>query len=190
MSIIDEILENGVDTRTKMHTRTELELLQKLGRESIGPVVNLGCFRGGSAAALAAESKYEAYSVDKYIVFGSEPPPGRRRVKWLHRQSFEPNAEVARELWKILGLTVVQCVGTTDEWSVKLKDIRFGVVFIDAEHTYDSCKADYENWLPLVMPGGVIAFHDSNLKTVRKVFRDCVTQERIESVERTTVYRV
>ena len=33
-------------------------------------------------------------------------------------------------------------------------------VFIDADHSYDACKADIEAWLPFVKPGGVIAFHD------------------------------
>jgi predicted O-methyltransferase YrrM len=183
-------MEDDAPTRKKMHYRDELELLQKLGRESIGPVINLGCFRGASAAALASESKYEAYSVDKYYDFGPRPNGERNRVKWLHRQSFEPNAEAARALWDKLDLTVIQCIGTTDEWAVKLKDVRFGVVFIDADHQYDACKADYENWLPLVMPGGVIAFHDNNTVAVKDVLRDCVDLEKLLEVERTTVYRV
>jgi len=33
-------------------------------------------------------------------------------------------------------------------------------VYIDAEHTYDACKADLHAWYPLIRPGGVISGHD------------------------------
>ena len=33
-------------------------------------------------------------------------------------------------------------------------------IFIDADHSYDACKADIAAWTPFVKPGGVIAFHD------------------------------
>lgn len=32
--------------------------------------------------------------------------------------------------------------------------------FIDGDHTYEGVKADFENYGPLVRPGGIIAFHD------------------------------
>ena len=32
--------------------------------------------------------------------------------------------------------------------------------FIDGDHTYEGVKADFENYGPLVRPGGLIAFHD------------------------------
>jgi cephalosporin hydroxylase len=33
-------------------------------------------------------------------------------------------------------------------------------LFIDADHSYDSVKRDFELWSPLVRPGGIVAFHD------------------------------
>jgi predicted O-methyltransferase YrrM len=35
------------------------------------------------------------------------------------------------------------------------------VLFIDGDHRYDAVKQDFEDWLPLVTPGGFIIFHDS-----------------------------
>lgn len=32
--------------------------------------------------------------------------------------------------------------------------------FIDSDHTYDGVKADFNDYGPLVRPGGIIAFHD------------------------------
>jgi predicted O-methyltransferase YrrM len=34
------------------------------------------------------------------------------------------------------------------------------VLFIDGDHSYEGVKADFENYSPLVRPGGLIAFHD------------------------------
>jgi predicted O-methyltransferase YrrM len=34
------------------------------------------------------------------------------------------------------------------------------VLFIDADHAYESVRADYETWLPYVKVGGLILFHD------------------------------
>ncbi len=33
-------------------------------------------------------------------------------------------------------------------------------IFIDGDHSYNGVKADYENYSPLVRPGGLIGFHD------------------------------
>jgi predicted O-methyltransferase YrrM len=35
------------------------------------------------------------------------------------------------------------------------------LVFIDADHSYDAVRQDWENWSPFVRPGGAVAFHDS-----------------------------
>lgn len=34
------------------------------------------------------------------------------------------------------------------------------LLFIDGDHSYDGVRADFENYAPLVKPGGLIAFHD------------------------------
>jgi hypothetical protein len=41
-------------------------------------------------------------------------------------------------------------------------DFIFGFVFVDADHFYDSVKADLEAWWPKVRVGGVMAGHDYN----------------------------
>jgi SAM-dependent methyltransferase len=50
-------------------------------------------------------------------------------------------------------------------------------IFIDANHTYESVSADIKSWLPKLVPGGIIAFHDYGkghkgvTKAVDKVFK-------------------
>ena len=39
-------------------------------------------------------------------------------------------------------------------------DLYFDFVFIDADHRYESVKADILGWMPKVRKGGVIAGHD------------------------------
>lgn len=34
------------------------------------------------------------------------------------------------------------------------------MVFIDGDHSYEGCKGDIEAWLPLIVPGGILAVHD------------------------------
>lgn len=33
-------------------------------------------------------------------------------------------------------------------------------VFIDADHRYEAVKQDWQNYSPMVAPGGIVAFHD------------------------------
>jgi uncharacterized Rossmann fold enzyme len=42
----------------------------------------------------------------------------------------------------------------------EIEDGSLDFVFIDANHTYEACKADVEAWLPKVKPTGFIAGHD------------------------------
>jgi predicted O-methyltransferase YrrM len=34
------------------------------------------------------------------------------------------------------------------------------LLFIDGDHSYEACKKDILAWLPFVVPGGVVCFHD------------------------------
>jgi len=44
----------------------------------------------------------------------------------------------------------------------KVKSIcpQFDFIFIDGDHSYDSCKEDINMWLPKIKQGGIIAGHD------------------------------
>ena len=60
-------------------------------------------------------------------------------------------------------------MGLTSDVVHDFKDMEFNFLFIDANHSYAGCKADFENWSPLVRSGGEIAFHDANLDSVNQV---------------------
>lgn len=56
----------------------------------------------------------------------------------------------------------------TSEAAELVPDESLDFVFIDADHTYEGCKRDIENWVPKVRRGGMIAGHDANWPSVRK----------------------
>jgi len=45
-----------------------------------------------------------------------------------------------------------------------VEDGSLDFVFIDADHSYEGCKADIEAWEPKVRKGGMVAGHDYNRK--------------------------
>ena len=51
-------------------------------------------------------------------------------------------------------------------------------LFIDGDHTYEGCKADYLNYGPLVRAGGVIAFHDIGNEPIDRVVEEVSPAKR------------
>src|SRR5260370_1087490 len=49
---------------------------------------------------------------------------------------------------------------TKEQVSRLLEGERLDYLFIDADHTYDGVRRDFEMYAPLVRSGGMIAFHD------------------------------
>jgi predicted O-methyltransferase YrrM len=48
-------------------------------------------------------------------------------------------------------------------------DATLDLVFLDADHSESAVRSDIENWQPKIKPGGIIAGHDYDWPTVRKV---------------------
>lgn len=51
-------------------------------------------------------------------------------------------------------------VGNSIEIAKTFKDNSLDFVYIDAGHSYEEVKADYEAWLPKVRKGGIVSGHD------------------------------
>jgi predicted O-methyltransferase YrrM len=66
-------------------------------------------------------------------------------------------------------------------------------VFIDGDHQYEAALGDWENWNPLVAPGGIIALHDSRVTADRPIHAAGsvrVTEERALRDSRFSVVEV
>ncbi len=52
-----------------------------------------------------------------------------------------------------------------------------GMLFIDADHSYEGVSQDFELWSPLVMPGGLVVFHDYNMAGVARFVDEDMPQQ-------------
>lgn len=44
-----------------------------------------------------------------------------------------------------------------------------GMVFIDGDHSYGGCRADYQAWAPFIVAGGALVFHDVTIGDIGRV---------------------
>jgi predicted O-methyltransferase YrrM len=61
---------------------------------------------------------------------------------------------------------------STIEAAEKTPDASLDFVFIDADHSYPSCKIDMQKWLPKVKVGGYIIGHDCKVSSVKKAIEE------------------
>ena len=53
---------------------------------------------------------------------------------------------------------------SSKEAAKHVKDNSIDIIYIDADHTYESVKQDIEAWYPKVREGGILCGHDYNIK--------------------------
>ena len=133
---------------------SEMNFIQDVPRLlGAGNYANLGHAHGGSAILMAdcireLRLRAQVYSVDLF--------PLASDLRRSQRNLAEFGLE---EL-------VTLCQGSTDDWaarfSVQSAVQSFNFCFIDADHTYEAVKRDFQNWSQLVKPGGWVSFHDTN----------------------------
>lgn len=61
---------------------------------------------------------------------------------------------------------------STQEAAKKLRDMRFKLIFIDADHAYKSVCEDIRDWSPLLEEGGLLSFHDTFMDRVQRAIAD------------------
>jgi predicted O-methyltransferase YrrM len=91
--------------------------------------------------------QWTIYTVDSFGLYGD----GRIYGEWKHDEIKEVN-ECIRDC-----KNVIQVLGdsSTVPWELPLD-----VLYIDADHTYEGCKADFKRYAQHVKPGGLIILDD------------------------------
>ena len=149
-------------------------LLRRLARSVSLPnvIVELGSYTGKSTCCLAVGSaegqRARVYAIDLWTTGTYDE---NRRFYQYDPASSEPqqNSKFSRQpaldlfnerraLYDPAGL-IHPITGLTTKIA-EVFDQPVGLLFIDADHTYEAVKADFEAWAPKVVPGGVIALHD------------------------------
>ena len=125
-------------------TERERELLKNYSRDA-GVVVEIGCHEGKTSAALANNCAGQVYTVDHFH-------PGRAGVnfsEWIARLHRRRAAADNLEIIK----------GTSSNTASRFTQ-QIDFLFIDADHSYEAVKRDWELWGAKVPAGGIIALHD------------------------------
>lgn len=133
------------------HTEVRPEQLAHLlagirATESLtGCCVEVGAYRGETAAALAAATSRPYFLVDPYIGYGgstSDLEQMQRRTKGLSN--------------------VTHLLQSSGQAAATWTNGAVSFVFIDAVHDYVNARFDFAAWSRLVVLGGIVAFHDTD----------------------------
>jgi predicted O-methyltransferase YrrM len=130
-----------------------------------GDLVELGSWKGLTTCYLAAACRARrnglVHAVDTFAgtrEFGS-------RYASIANYSGSTRAAFCRQIGRA-GVAAHVCIrpGLTTEMAATYDGGPIAFLLIDADHSYDGVKADFETWAPLVAPGGTIVFHDYSMK--------------------------
>lgn len=117
-------------------------------------VVELGCYLGDSLCAFAQAARElslptKVYGIDTWKGDANSGHYGEDVIMDLRRflgQFGYMNVELIRSL--------------THDAAAQFADDSIDLLHIDADHTYEGVKADFEDYLPKLSPQGVVLFHD------------------------------
>jgi len=129
----------------------------------VGEIVEVGSFKGKSTCWLARGTKRARREKVTAVDGFTGSPEHQVGMPCEDKDIAESGSTYAvfQENLKNLGVNdyVTPIVASSEEavrgWN---KPIR--LLFIDADHSYEASKLDFELWSPFVVEGGLIAFHD------------------------------
>lgn len=171
---IESIISGLEGYGTTFQLEGELRSLNRLA-DSVqdGVIVAIGSYRGQTDCALALHAHVPVYAIDNRAgSVGEDVPFGDvDRPVWMRNVLALGVGEKVRPI-NLLSLQVAQV------WTQPI-----GLLFIDGSHDYDSVRDDLTAWLPHVVPGGIVALHDTHLESVRRAIserNDLVEFERAD----------
>lgn len=145
-------------------TSSETDVLIRMAR-SAGVIVDLGVYKGHSMAAMMlSNSKAKVYGVDSFGDMGHRGYKG------------STEAECRKNLKK-LGLTPAGIFAMTTGEAAKQFQDEIDLLHVDAGHSREEVQADIDNWLPKVVPGGAVIFHDYG-----RAHKRCLDRPEVQEV--------
>ena len=187
---LDPALTHVLASLEGMLSIEEAELLARLAAGvRDGVVLEVGSYRGKSTAALALGARAGAGAT----VFAIEPHEEFTGVLG-GKFSGEDRAAFFHAMLQVDCTQQVRLINLSSEVVAPGWRRPIGLLWIDGDHRYEAVRRDADCWLPHLVPGGLVAFHDSldeNLGPIR-VIRGLLARGDHELVERcvaTTVLR-
>lgn len=148
--------ETPPDTRAR-------EILSRLPVGSVG--AELGVFAGELSARLLLREDIGLYMVDSWIEHGdgkyAESGDFHATLTQAQQDNYMRMALSATEFAKSRRTVIRK---DTKAAAGEIKGGSLDFVFIDADHSYEGCKADLDAWYPKLKDGGLLSGHDYNNK--------------------------
>lgn len=140
----------GLDTAQTQTTQVERDSLTNHATGKMR-AVEIGVFEGYNTAVIARaiSARGILYAVDPFIA-------GRLGVcwgKWIAKREVKKGNRLAR----------VEFVEELSADAVKRIEGDFDFVFIDGDHSLEGIRQDWADWAPRMLPGGIMALHDTRV---------------------------
>lgn len=131
--------------------------LPGLMRELKLPMIatELGSAEGYSAYDFMQGGLDKLYMVDNWNYIPNQKGDGNNPHEW-----HDSNLKAAQERLKPYGDKVVFLRGMTSEMAWMIPDNICGMIYIDADHSYEAVSNDILNYWHKLVEGGIMAFHD------------------------------
>lgn len=150
---------------------TELEWLANQAKEH-HVIVELGSYKGRSTRALGDSTEGVVIAVDHWKGEAHLEMDDKERDMLF--DEFVSNVKDLIELQKVIPVKVEHSnVGSNPI----LAEVKPDFVFIDGDH--NQVKRDLNNWMKKIVPGGIIAGHDSTYEPIRKVITEMISNFKL-----------
>ena len=120
-----------------------------------GHIVEVGAWKGASTSYLAVEAQHEKLCIDVVDTWsGSDEHKDMSDIR--ENSLFGTFIDNLRPVINLINPIRADSVSASKMYAEECLD----AVFIDADHRYESVKADILAWMPKVKKGGILAGHD------------------------------
>jgi predicted O-methyltransferase YrrM len=148
-------------------SEAELTFLAEAASKCKNTIVEIGCYKGRSACAIAANTKAELYCVDIWSECGTDG--------WY----YDVFRENVKEYKNIVAVNHASLYAARKFAEIGM---RFDLVFIDAAHDEYNVRQDILAWRPLLADGGIFCGHDYDFKDwpdVKKIVDEMIPKIRV-----------
>ncbi|MEK9183937.1 MAG: class I SAM-dependent methyltransferase, partial [Patescibacteria group bacterium] len=171
----DEEIKNIKKTTDEVHgwlSDGEAISLYKLAKSSPkkGVIVEIGSWQGKSTIWLA-KSGSKIYAIDPHIGAPEQIEQYGHNIQTFEKFKSNINKAGVTEM-------VVPVVKDSEEAFKFWGGEPISFLFIDGSHQYEDVKKDFMLWSPLVMDGGIIAFHDSSAPGPSQVLEEFIYKSK------------